>query len=72
MNQKEPGNFFQTGPFRVTGEHFVIAANTGDGFGNTVARCFPIREGDKEVTSAAEIALLLANLLNEEVKRRAS
>lgn len=63
MAKKESRDLFHAGPFSVTSGNFVIAANTGDGYGNTVARCFPIRVDGKTI-EAAEIASLLAALLN--------
>jgi hypothetical protein len=63
MAKQESRDLFHAGPFSVTGGNFVIAANTGDGYGNTVAQCFPIRVDGKTI-EAAEIASLLAMLLN--------
>lgn len=68
MARGDGKGLFQKGPFSVTGGNVVVAANIEPGFGNRVAQCFPVRV-DGRVIEAAEIASLLATLLNARMNK---
>lgn len=65
MDDEDLASFLQTGSFRVTGDCYVIATNSGSGHGNTVAQCFPLRCPDDRVISAGQVATRVADALNE-------
>jgi hypothetical protein len=64
MDDEELASFLQTGPFRVTGECYVIADQAGPGYGNTVVQCFPIRCPDGTILRGDQVASLVSEALN--------
>lgn len=64
MDDEELASFLQAGSFRVTGDRYVIADNSGHGYGNTVVECFPIRCPDGTVISGDQVASLVSEALN--------
>ncbi len=63
MNKEMLISFLQRRPFIADGD-YVIAANTGPGYGDIVVRCCNGRCPDGIVIGATDVASLIAEALN--------